>query len=69
LETIGYRWHYAQIRLSAIEADPVVLFDVTGNHRPVNMSEHVDFIQYYDPKIEALSPLTPIKDRADTLMH
>jgi hypothetical protein len=48
-------------------AGPVVLFDVTGKYRPVNMSEHVDFLQYYDPNIKDPQPADPAQAMADDI--
>jgi hypothetical protein len=47
------------------EAGPVVLFDTTSQYRPLNMSEHVDFVQYYDPKIKDPKPAAPAQTMAD----
>jgi hypothetical protein len=49
------------------EAGPVVLFDTTGKYRPVNMNEHVDFVQYYDPKIRDPKPANPAQTMADDI--
>jgi hypothetical protein len=49
------------------EADPVVLFDTTGKYRPVNMNEHVDFVQYYDPNIKDPKPADPAQTMADDI--
>lgn len=43
-------------------AGPVVLFDTSGKYRPANMSEHVDFVQYYDPNIKAPKPADPAQN-------
>ena len=52
---------------TAPEAAPVVLFDVTGKYRPVNMSEHVDFVQYYDANIKDPQPANPAQTMADDI--
>jgi hypothetical protein len=49
------------------EAAAVVLFDTTGKYRPVNMDEHVDFVQYFDPKIETPEPANPAQTMADDI--
>jgi hypothetical protein len=49
------------------DAGPVVLFDTTAPYRPVNMNEHVDFVQYYDPKIEDPKPANPAQTMADDI--
>jgi hypothetical protein len=49
------------------EAGPVVLFDTTDQYRPANMSEHVDFSQYYDPKIKDPKPSDPAQAMADDI--
>jgi hypothetical protein len=49
------------------EAGPVVLFDMTGKYRPVNVSEHVDFVQYYDPNIKDPQPANPAQAMADDI--
>jgi hypothetical protein len=49
------------------EAGPVVLFDTTGKYRPVNTDEHVDFVQYFDPKIENPEPANPAQTMADDI--
>jgi hypothetical protein len=49
------------------DAGPVVLFDTTAPYRPVNMNEHVDFAQYYDPKIEDPKPANPAQAMADDI--
>ena len=49
------------------EAGPVVLFDVTGKYRPVNMSQHVDFMQYYDPNTKDPQPANPAQTMADDI--
>lgn len=49
------------------EAGPVVLFDTTNAYRPVNMNEHVDFVQYYDPKIKDPKPANPAQTIADDI--
>jgi hypothetical protein len=48
-------------------AGPVVLFDATGAYRPVNMSEHVDFAQYYDPANPKPEPADPKQCVADDI--
>jgi hypothetical protein len=40
---------------------------VTGKYRPVNMSEHVDFLQYYDPNIKDPQPADPAQAMADDI--
>jgi hypothetical protein len=49
------------------EAGPVVLFDEIGNYRPVNMNEHVDFAQYYDPNNQDPKPANPAQCLADDI--
>jgi len=49
------------------DAGPVVLFDTTAPYRPVNMNEHVDFVQYYDQKIEDPKPANPAQRMADDI--
>jgi hypothetical protein len=46
---------------------PVVLFDTTGKYRPANMSEHVDFVQYYDPNNQNPKPADPAQTLADDI--
>jgi hypothetical protein len=48
-------------------AGPVVLFDVTGRYRPVNMNQHVDFVQYFDPTIKDPEPANPAQAMADDI--
>lgn len=38
---------------------PVVLFDTLGDYRPKPMKNHVDFVQYFDPKIDDPQPANP----------
>jgi Uncharacterized alpha/beta hydrolase domain (DUF2235) len=40
-------------------AGPVVLFDKLGDYRPTPMKNHVDFVQYFDPKIDDPQPADP----------
>jgi Uncharacterized alpha/beta hydrolase domain (DUF2235) len=40
-------------------AGPVVLFDKLGAYRPTPMESHVDFVQYFDPKIADPQPADP----------
>jgi hypothetical protein len=40
-------------------AGPVVLFDRLGAYRPTQMKNHVDFVQYFDPKISDPQPADP----------
>lgn len=40
-------------------AGPVVLFDELGCYRPVPMKNHVDFVQYFDPKVSEPEPANP----------
>jgi hypothetical protein len=40
-------------------AGPVVLFDKLGAYRPTPMESHVDFVQYFDPKISDPQPADP----------
>jgi hypothetical protein len=47
------------------EAGPVVLFDTTDKYRPVNMNEHVDFVQYYDVNIKDPKPANQAQTMAD----
>ena len=49
------------------DAGPVVLFDTTAPYRPANMNEHVDFVQYYDPKIKDPKPANPTQTMADDI--
>jgi len=49
------------------DAGPVVLFDTTAAYRPVNMNEHVDFAQYYDPNIKDPKPANPVQTMADDI--
>jgi hypothetical protein len=49
------------------EAGPVVLFDEIGNYRTVNMNEHVDFAQYYDPNNHNPKPANPAQCLADDI--
>lgn len=49
------------------EIGPVVLFDTINAYRPVNMSEHVDFVQYYDPEIKDPKPADPAQTKADDI--
>jgi hypothetical protein len=46
---------------------PVVLFDKIDLYRPQNMSEHVDFIQYYDPDVTTPKPADPSHAVADDI--
>jgi uncharacterized protein (DUF2235 family) len=46
---------------------PVVLFDTTGKYRPANMSEHVDFVQYYEPNNQNPKPTDPAQTVADDI--
>jgi hypothetical protein len=46
---------------------PVVLFDATGPYRPVNMNEHVDFVQYYDPRNPDPKPANPAQCLAEDI--
>ena len=48
-------------------AGPVVLFDTTAAYRPVNMKEHIDFAQYYDPNIKNPQPANPAQTMADDI--
>jgi hypothetical protein len=48
-------------------AGPVVLFDTTGKYRPANMSEHVDFVQYYDSNNRDPKPADPAQTMADDI--
>jgi Uncharacterized alpha/beta hydrolase domain (DUF2235) len=48
-------------------ADPVVLFDEIGKYRPTNMSEHIDFIQYYDPDVQDPKTADPAQTVADDI--
>ena len=45
----------------------MVLFDTMDNYRPVNMNEHVDFVQYYDPNIKDPKPANPAQTIADDI--
>ena len=38
-------------------AGPVVLFDKIDLYRPLNINQHVDFLQYYDPKVQKIRSL------------
>jgi hypothetical protein len=49
------------------EAGPVVLFDVIGKYRPLNMSEHIDFLQCYDPNVKDAKPGDPAQTMADDI--
>jgi hypothetical protein len=49
------------------DAGPVVLFDTIDRYRPANMNEHVDFVQYYDPKITDPKPANPAQATADDI--
>jgi hypothetical protein len=49
------------------EADDVVLFDKSGEYRPVNMNKHIDFIQYYDPANPHPTPANPPRCLADDI--
>ena len=49
------------------ETGPVVLFDTVDSYRPVNMNEHVDFVQYYDPNIKDPQPANPAQTMADDI--
>jgi hypothetical protein len=49
------------------DVGPVVLSDTTAPYRPVNMNEHVDFVQYYDPKLEDPNPPNPAQKMADDI--
>jgi uncharacterized protein (DUF2235 family) len=49
------------------EAGSVVLFDTIGNYRPSNMSNHVDFLQYYDPVNLNPRPADPPQCIADDI--
>lgn len=40
-------------------AGPVVLFDKLDHYRPIPMQNHVDFVQYFDPKISDPKPADP----------
>jgi hypothetical protein len=48
-------------------AGPVVLFDTTRKYRPANMSEHIDFVQYYDPANQDPKPSDPAQAMADDI--
>ena len=48
-------------------AGPVVRFDTTDRYRPANMSEHVDFVQYYDPDNKDPKPADPAQTMADDI--
>ena len=48
-------------------AGPVVLFDTTGKYLPANMNEYVDFVQYYEPNIQAPKPANPAQAMADDI--
>jgi hypothetical protein len=49
------------------EADRVVLFDMIGDYRPINMNKHVDFVQYYDPTNPNPKPADPAQCVADDI--
>jgi hypothetical protein len=46
---------------------PVVLFDKIDAYRPQNMREHVDFIQYFNPKEKNPQPANPATAIADDI--
>jgi hypothetical protein len=48
-------------------AGPVVLFDRINQYRPANMSQHVDFVQYYDPNVMDPQPADPPQVVADDI--
>ena len=48
-------------------AGPTVLFDKIGLYRPPNMNQHVDFVQYYDPKENDPQPADPAQAMADDI--
>jgi hypothetical protein len=48
-------------------AGPVVLFDRINQYRPANMSQHVDFVQYYDPNVKDPQPADPAQVVADDI--
>ena len=50
---------------SRYEAGRVVLFDSSSQYRPVNMSKHIDFNQYYDPANPHPGPAHPPQCMAD----
>lgn len=41
---------------SRFAAGKVVLFDRMDDYRPTPVSRHVDFVQYFDPKVAAPKP-------------
>jgi Uncharacterized alpha/beta hydrolase domain (DUF2235) len=49
------------------DAGPVVLYETTAAYRPVNLNEHVDFVQYYDPRIKDPQPANPAQTMADDI--
>lgn len=49
------------------EAGPVVLFDMIGKYRPINMMEHVDFAQYFDLDSPGPGPANPAQCLADDI--
>jgi hypothetical protein len=40
---------------------------MTGKYRPVNMNEHIDFVQYYDANIKDPQPANPAQTMADDI--
>jgi hypothetical protein len=40
---------------------------VTGKYRPVNMNQHVDFVQYFNPSIKDPQPTNPAQAMADDI--
>jgi len=48
-------------------AGSVVLFDTQDQYRPKSMTKHVDFAQYYDPKVTNAKPADPARMLADDI--
>jgi hypothetical protein len=52
---------------SRYAAGGVVLFDTIGDYRPVNVNEHIDFLQYYDSSNSNPKPTDPAQCVADDI--